>query len=94
MNEVLRAVVRKTSALDYSKYPSASFDVRLEIYWDGKIGNLAIYGATNVPQPYIQAIKECSPFPKWPDKMRAIIRKEYWVMYISSGFNLEPPGPG
>ena len=93
MAEVLKAISTKTAALDYSRYPAATFDVRVEIYQDGRIDNVAIYGDTNIPPNYIQAIKDCSPFPKWPDKMRAIVGQEYWVMYISSGFGLTvPPG--
>ena len=93
MDVVLKAISTKTAALDYSRYPAATFDVRVEIYQDGRIDNVAIYGDTNIPPNYIQAIKDCSPFPKWPDKMRAIVGQEYWVMYISSGFGLTvPPG--
>jgi hypothetical protein len=94
MHEVLKAIVTKTDAWDYSKYPEAKFDVRVEIYQDGRIGNVAIYGDTNIPPNYIQAIKDCSPFPKWPDKMRAIVGQEFWVMYINSGYSSTPPPPG
>ena len=96
INEVLRIISAKASGPDYSKYAGfGEFDIRIEIYQNGSIGNVSIYGYTNaVLTPlHIQAIKHCSPLPPWPDKMRAIVGQEYWVMYIRSGFGAEP-GPG
>ncbi len=93
MDEVLAAIGNKTDALDYSKFPSATFELRLEIYQDGRIRSIAICGDTNIPLAYIQAIKNCSPLPKWPDRMRTVVGGPYWVMYVDSGFNLSaPPG--
>lgn len=93
MNEVMVAIGKRTDALDYSKFPSAVFELRLEIYQDGRIRSIAICGDTNIPPAFIQAIKNCSPLPKWPDRMRPVVGGPYWVMYIDSGFNLSaPPG--
>jgi len=56
---------------------------------DGKVTDLTISGFTNsVAAPHcIQAIKECSPFPKWPDGMRSIVGKDYreitYTFYIN-----------
>jgi hypothetical protein len=93
IDEVLAAIGKKTDALDYSKFPSALFELRLEIYQDGRIRSITICGDTNIPPAYIQAIKNCSPLPKWPDRMRPVVGGLYWVMYIDSGFNLPAPSP-
>ena len=73
----------------------ASFDLRIEIYPDGSIGNVAVYGWTNaVWTPlYIQAIKT-SQFPKWPDRMHSIVGQDYLIMWINTGVYPEPQGPG
>jgi hypothetical protein len=93
MDQVMAAIGKRTDTLDYSKFPSAAFELRLEIYQDGTIRSIAICGDTNIPPAYVQAIKNCSPFSKWPDRMRPVVGGPYWVLYIDSGFNLSaPPG--
>jgi hypothetical protein len=73
----------------------SSFDVRIEIYHDGSIGNVAVYGWTNaVWTPlYIQEIKT-SQFPKWPDTMHSIIGQDYFTMWIKTGVYPLTLGPG
>ena len=83
--------------LNESAYTNCSegttFDIRIEIYQDGSIGNVAVDGWTNaVSTPlFIQAIKK-SHFPKWPDTMRSIVGQDYFIMWINSGMPY-PPGP-
>jgi hypothetical protein len=70
-----------------------TFDLRIEIYRDGSIGNVVVDGWTNaVSTPlFIQAIKQ-SHFPKWPDSMRSIVGHDYFVMWVNTGTPF-PPGP-
>jgi len=79
----------------YTNCPDgASFKLRMEIYQDGSIGNVAVYGWTNavyVPL-YIQAIKK-SHFPKWPDTMYSIVGQDYFIMWIDTGVYPLTVGP-
>ncbi|HEY1662946.1 MAG TPA: hypothetical protein VGI03_11050 [Verrucomicrobiae bacterium] len=68
-----------------------TFYLRLEIYQDGSIGNVAVNGWTNaihVPL-YIRDIKK-SQFPKWPETMRNIVGKDYFIMWINTGMPNQP----
>ena len=89
-------VVKNLSPPIYTNCPDgASFHARLEVYQDGSIGNVAVYGWTDavyVPM-YIQAIKK-SHIPKWPATMHSLVGRDYYVMWLSTGvYPLEPQGP-
>jgi hypothetical protein len=95
IHDILNDISTETPVFDhaFNSVPhDTSFDVRIELHQDGSIGNIAIYGYTNpvVTMPYIKAIKDCSPFPKWPDKMRSVVKGEYWVMYITCDLKMTP----
>jgi hypothetical protein len=83
--------------LNQSAYTNCSvgttFYLRLEIYQNGNIGNVAVDGWTNaVSTPlFMQAIKQ-SHFPKWPDSMRSIVGHDYFVIWVHTGTPF-PPGP-
>ena len=83
--------------LNESAYTNCSvgttFNLRIEIYQDGSIGNVAVDGWTNaVGTPlFIEAIKK-SRFPKWPDTMHSTVRQDYFIMWINTGTPF-PPGP-
>jgi hypothetical protein len=85
------------SDLNQSAYTNCSvgttFYLRLEIYQNGSIGNVAVDGWTNaVSTPlFIQCIKQ-SHFSKWPDSMRSIVGRDYFVMWVHTG-TPSPPGP-
>jgi len=86
--------------LDGSSYTNGTlvigttFYLRIEIYQDGSIGNVAVDGWTNAVRTplYMQAIEK-SRFPKWPDTMRSIVGQDYFIMWIHTGLSF-PPGPG
>jgi len=63
---------------------------RFKLHQDGNVSDIKISGNTNaLVAPFcIQAIKDCSPFPKWPDKMRSIVGQDY--REINYTFNLNP----
>lgn len=69
--------------------PGTIFWLRMEIYQDGSIGNVAVYGWTNaVSTPlFIKDIK-MSHFPKWPERMRSIVGRDYFIMWVHT----ERPG--
>jgi hypothetical protein len=89
-------VVKNLSSPIYTNCPDGtSFYARLEIYQDGIIGNVAVYGWTNavyVPL-YIQAIKK-SHIPKWPATMHSIVGQDYFIMWLNTGVYPLSPGPG
>ena len=90
-------ILKVLGNLDESAYTNCpvgtTFYLRIEIYQDGSIGNVAVDGWTNaVRMPlFIQAIKK-SRFPKWPDAMRSIVGQDYFIMWIHTGTPF-PPGP-
>jgi hypothetical protein len=92
---ILEVVKNLTSPI-YTNCPDgASFYARLEIYQDGSIGNVAVYGWTNgvyVPL-YIQAIKK-SHIPKCPATMHSIVGQDYFIMWLHTGVYPLTPGPG
>ena len=49
------------------------------LHEDGSVTDIKISGDTNaLVAPFcIQAIKDCSPFPKWPDAMCSIVKTNY-----------------
>jgi hypothetical protein len=73
----------------------SSFDVRMEIYQDGRMGSVDVYGWSNaVYTPlYIDTIKQ-SKLPKWPKKMHSVVGKNYFVFWFSTGVYPIPVGPG
>jgi len=83
--------------LNESAYTNCSvgttFYLRIEIYQDGSIGNVAVDGWTNaIKTPlFIQAIRR-SHFPKWPDTMHSIVRQDYFIMWTHTGVPF-PPDP-
>jgi len=89
-------VIKNLAPPIYTNCPDgASFHARLEIYQDGSIGDVEVYGWTNsvyVPL-YIHAIKK-SHIPKWPTTMRAIVGHDYFIMWLHTGvYPVEaPPG--
>jgi hypothetical protein len=96
MDKVASAISAKCSALNAISSPhDTMIDAQFKLHEDGSVGDVTISGNTNtaVAQLCIQAIKDCSPFPKWPDKMCSIVGREYFVMYYQLGFDMTPPGP-
>ena len=89
-------VIRSLTPPIYTNCPDgASFSVRLEIYQDGSIGNVAVYGWTNavyVPL-YIQAIKK-SHISKWPARMHSVVGQDYFILWLHTGVYPLSPGPG
>jgi hypothetical protein len=78
----------------YTNCPiGTTFRLRIEIYQDGSIGNVSVDGWTDAVRTplFIQAI-EMSHFPKWPDAMRSIVGRDYFIMWIDTGCPY-PPGP-
>jgi hypothetical protein len=78
----------------YTNCPlGTTFWLRTKIYQDGSIGNVSVDGWTNAVRTplFIQAI-ETSHFPKWPDAMRSIVGRDYFIMWIDTGCPY-PPGP-
>jgi hypothetical protein len=81
--------------LNNSAYTNCSvgttFNLRIEIYQDGSIGNVAVDGWTNAVRTplFIQVIKK-SHFPKWPDTMRSIVGQDYFIMWIDTGVPFPP----
>jgi hypothetical protein len=69
---------------------------RFKLHQDGRISDVTISGDTNalVAPCCIKALKECPPLPKWPEKMRAIVGDDNFIIYIDFGYNMTPPGPG
>ncbi|MGH7952145.1 MAG: hypothetical protein ACREFE_09530 [Limisphaerales bacterium] len=57
---------------------AATFDLQR----DGSISDLKISGDTNsFIAPFLaQAITNCAPFPKWPDQMRSIVKRNHREM--------------
>ncbi|MGA9451268.1 MAG: hypothetical protein WBW41_07985 [Verrucomicrobiia bacterium] len=88
-------VTKNLSPPTYTNCPDGvSFYARLEIYQDGSIGSVAVYGWTNavyVPL-YIQAIKK-SHIPKWPARMHSIVGQDYFIMWLNTGVYPVTPGP-
>jgi hypothetical protein len=88
------AISAKTSALDASSSPHDTMILAtVKFHQDGNVSDITISGNTNAPiaQLCIKAIKDCSPFPKWPDKMRSIAGKEYLEIHFNFGFNMTGP---
>jgi hypothetical protein len=78
----------------YTNCPlGTTFQLRIEMYQDGSIGNVAVYGWTDAVRTplFIQDIK-LSYLPKWPDAMRSIVGRDYFIMWIDTG-SPNPPGP-
>ena len=82
--------------LDTEKFISSEPDkivVTFELHEDGNVTGTKVNGGTNsVAAPLcMQAIKDCSPFQKWPDAMGSIVktnvREIRFVFYI----NQKPP---
>jgi len=90
-------ILKVLGNLDESAYTNCpvgtTFYLRMEIYQDGSIGNVAVDGWTDAVRTplFIQAIKK-SRFPKWPDTMRAIVGQDYFIMWTDTG-NPFPPEP-
>jgi hypothetical protein len=83
-------------AYDATKVPHDTMIVaRFKLHQDGSVSDIVISGNTNAPVAplCIRAIKDSSPFPKWPSKMRPIVGREYLEIYYRFGFNMTPPGP-
>ena len=66
---------------------------RFKLNDNGTISEVEISGDTNAPSaPFIlKAIRECSPFPKWPKRMRSAVGKPFLEIYIDYGC-VPPPG--
>jgi hypothetical protein len=90
-------ILKVLGNLDESAYTNCpvgtTFYLRIEIYQDGSIGNVAVDGWTNAARTplFIQAIKK-SRFPKWPDTMRSIVGQDYFILWTDTGTPF-PPGP-
>jgi lipoprotein NlpI len=50
-----------------------------KLHRDGSVSDIEISGNSNSPiAPFcVQAIMDCSPFPKWPDKMHPVAGQDY-----------------
>jgi hypothetical protein len=86
-------VLRNLDQSAYTNCPlGTTFYLRIEIYQDGSIGNVAVDGWTDAVRTplFIQAIKR-SHFPKWPDTMHSIVGQDYFIMWIDTGTPF-PPG--
>ena len=89
LNQVLQCL----NGSAYTNCPvGTTFRLRIEIYQDGSIGNVAVYGWTNAVRTplFIQAIK-MSHFPKWPDAMHSMVWRNYFIMWIDTGCPYPPP---
>jgi len=66
---------------------------RYKLNDNGTVSEVEISGDTNAPAaPFIlKAIRECSPFPKWPKGMRSAIGKPFLESYIDYAC-VPPPG--
>jgi hypothetical protein len=85
-------VLRNFNASAYTNCSvGTTFELRTEIYQDGSIGNVAVVGWTNaVSTPlFIEAIKR-SHLPKWPDTMRPIVGRDYFIMWTDTGCPYPP----
>jgi hypothetical protein len=90
------AISAKCSNFDTKSSPhDTMIQVRFILHQDGSVSDIVISGDTSAPVApmCIKAIKDCSPFPKWPDKMRSIVGKDYLEIHYHFGFNMTPPGP-
>jgi hypothetical protein len=88
-------VLEVINNLNQSAYTNVAvgttFYLRMEIYQDGSIGDVAVDGWTSpVRTPlFIQAIKG-SHFPKWPGSMRSIVGHDYFIVWIDTGCPYSP----
>ena len=64
-----------------------------KLFQDGNISDIKISGDTNlvVAPLCIQAIKDCSPFLKWPDTMRSTVETNYREVNFTFYVNQQPP---
>jgi hypothetical protein len=85
-----------TPIKDKGSRRNTMIDARFMLGEDGTVKDIEISGATNAPVAprVIKAIRSCSPFPKWPSGMLAVVGKPYLRMYMHFGFNMKPPDPG
>jgi hypothetical protein len=67
--------------------------VRFKLHADGSVSDLAATQNTNSPVAplCLRVIKDRSPFPKWPSKMRSVVGQDYFEIYYRFGWNMTPP---
>jgi hypothetical protein len=67
--------------------------VGFKLHEDGSVSDLAATQNTNSPVASlcIRAIKNRSPFPKWPSQMRSVVGHDYFEIYYRFGWNMTPP---
>jgi hypothetical protein len=63
---------------------------------DGSVNDIIISGDTNsiVASFLVQAIKDCAPFPRWPDQMRSVVKQSYreikFRLFVSQNLHTVP----
>ncbi|GEM_PF-6081697 len=96
IDKIFSTIDAKIDVLENSPTPlDTSFKVRFNVYQDGTISDIQILENTNstVASRLVEAIKDCSPLPKWSDKMRSIAGQDVFEWNCDFGFNLTV-GPG
>ena len=94
LDQITASIFKKTDTCNGSSSPKDTMlKVKYILNQKGNISDIVITGNTNAPVALclIQAIKNCPAFPKWPDKMRAIVGKVSRETGIDFGFNMTPP---
>jgi hypothetical protein len=91
-----RIGARSTDCDSISSPHDTMITAKFDLHQDGTISDVAITRNTNAPVApcMVQAIKNCSPFPRWSEKMRSIVGQDYFIIYYPFGFNVTPPPPG
>jgi hypothetical protein len=84
--------------MDKSQYDVSDNEkivARFKLHQDGTVSDIKTSGNTNaLAAPLcIQAIQDCSPFPKWPDKMRSIVGQDYRDIDFTFYLNQKPQNP-
>jgi len=82
--------------LDKEKYDDSDngkLVVAFKLYQDGNVSDIKLSGNTNaLAAPCcVQAIKDCSPFPKWPDVMRSIVNTNFREINFTFYLNQQQP---
>ncbi|HEX3855854.1 MAG TPA: hypothetical protein VHY30_00990 [Verrucomicrobiae bacterium] len=96
LDKYTSAISAKFSDSDTKSSPHDTIiTAKFNLHQNGDVSDITVSGNTNSPAASIciKAIRECSPFPKWPDKMRLIVGKDYLEIHYSFGFNMTPPPP-
>ena len=85
------AIVQKP--VKWKGSPVGTFIVaRFKLHENGIVSMIELSGSTNTPAApsIIRNIRNCSPFPRWPEGMRSAAGKPYLEIYVHYGFSRPP----